>query len=264
MAVQLDCSPCYDGRPNYDPDVGTAILSKTSVSRSRSGGVGGAVMNLTVDSTAFTADSTQITADQTFIKIVSIYARSKLLFGGESDVQGQICNAIGLQIISVDNSVPPNGIIDQYDMVVYFLGVEVERYVTTLQPADCGDLMMPGGGLISDNGAITDLRTQVNASSNYISMPIRGTDVNDNGKDPTCLADEGPTSLSGAIGPVEADVAAVRTGPQRSFLFTSSKENATGVLVFPTVDRMTQWDFDMKYWVPYAPNTDCRPEGTDC
>ena len=231
MAI-MDCSPCYDGRPDYDPNDGTALLTETSVTRSRSGGVGGAVMNLTVDSTQITADSIQFTADQTFIKIISIYARSKLLYGGESDVQGQICNTIGLQIISVDNSVPPNGIIDQYDMVVYFMGVEVERYVTTLQPEDCGDLILPEGGLVSDGGAIADLRTQVNASSDYISMPIRGTDTNDNGRDPTCLADEGPTLLSGATGPGEAQVAAVRTGPQRSFLFTSSKENGIGVLLF--------------------------------
>jgi len=264
MAVTFDCSPCWNGRPDYDPNDGTALLTTTSVTRSRSGGVGGAVINLTVDSTQITVDSTQFTADQTFFKIVSIYARSKLVYGGESDVQGQICNSIALQIISVDNTVPPNGIIDQYDLVVFFFGVEVERYVTTLQPENCGDLILPDGGLVSDGGAIADLRTQVNASSDYISMPIRGTDVNDNGADPICLADEGPTFLAGAAGPLEAQLAAVRTGPQRSFLFTSSKENALGVLVFPGSDRMTQWDFDIEFWVPYAPNADCRPEGTDC
>lgn len=266
MAVQLDCSPCYDGEPDYDPNEGTAILPTIGVSRSRiGGGIGGAVMNLTVDSTVFFVDSTQITADQTFIKVVGLFARSKLSFGGSSDFQGQVCNTLSLQIISVDNSIPPDGIIDQFDLVVYFMGVEVERYVTTLQPEDCGDLILPEGGLVSDNGAIEDLRTQVNATSNYISMPIRGTDVNDNGVDPTCLDASGPTSLEGAVGPTAANVPAIRTGPERSLLFTNSKEiDNNGNLGWPTSDNIIQWDFDTEFWVPYGPNEDCRPEGVDC
>lgn len=267
MAVQLDCSPCFDGEPDYDPNEGTAIMPTTAVSRSRiGGGIGGAAMNLTVDSTVYSIDSVQLTADQTYIKVVGLFARSKLSFGGATDFQGLLCNSLALRIESVDNSVPPNGIIDQYDMIVLFQGAEVERYVTTLQPADCGDL---SGGMepviITDGGAIEDLRTQVNASSNYITMPVRGTDVNDQGVDPTCLEDSGPTLLEGAIGPTAVDVPAVRTGPQRSILFTSSKEiDNEGNTGWPTSDNMIQWDFDNEYWIPYGPNTDCRVAGTDC
>lgn len=264
MAVQLDCSPCYDGEPDYDPNEGTAILTKIGVSRSRSAGIGGATQSFTADTTQFTVDTTQFTADQTFIKVTSLFARSKLSFGGNIDFQGRICNFIALQIIAVDTSVPLDGIIDQYELVIYFLGVEVERYVTTLQPEDCGQ-PAGGGGIINDNGAVEDLRTQVNAFSNFISMPVRGIDINDSGKDPICLEDEGPTLLEGAVGPTAANVPAIRTGPDRSILFTNSKEiDNTGLIGWPTNDNMIQWDFDTEFWVPYGPNEDCRLAGTDC
>ena len=267
MAVLQDCSPCYDGEPDYDPNEGTAILDSTSVSRARiGGGIGGGVMNLTVDSTQFTADTILITADQTYIKVVGIFARSKLLFGGD-EFQGRLCNSLSLQIISVDNSVPPDGIIDQYDMIVLFQGVEVERYVTTLQPEDCGDLIAGPEPqvIIGDNGAIADLRTQVNANSNFISMPVRGYDILDQGVDPVCLDDEGPTLLEGAIGPSADRYLTVRTGPQRSILHTSSREiDDTGAIGSPEDSNLIQWNFDQEYWTPYASNADCRPDGTAC
>lgn len=263
MATQLDCSPCYDGEPDYDPNDGTPNLTTTGVSRSRiGGGIGGAVMNLTCDTTVYSVDTSQLTADQTYIKVVGLFARSKLALGGFSDFQGQLCNQLSIQIVSV----APTGIVEQYDMVVFFEGAEVERYTTTLQPDNCGEVI---GGMmpitIGDGGAIDDLRTQVNASSNYISMPVRGVDVNDQGVDPTCLEDEGPTFLEGATGPTAANVPAVRTGPERSLLFTNSKEiDNEGNLGWPSSDNMVQWNFDTEYWVPYGPNADCRVEGTTC
>lgn len=269
---QLDCSPCYDGEPDYDPNDGTAIIPTIGVSRSRiGGGIGQAVMNLTVDTTVYKIDTTALTADQTFIKVVGLFARSKLNLGGFDDAQGTICNLLSIQIVAVDNSVPPNGVIDQFDLVVFFQGVEVERYVTTLHEEDCGFIVQgpPNDDapnmVINDSVAIQDLRTQINGSSNYISMPVRGTDVNDRGVDPTCLAAEGPTFLEGAIGPTIANVPAVRTGPQRSILYTNSKEiDDFGNLGWPTSDNMIQWNFDSELWVPYGPDADCRPEGTEC
>jgi len=268
MALQ-DCSPCYDGEPDYDPNDGTAILPTIGVSRSRiGGGIGGAVMNLTIDTTVYKIDTTALTADQTYIKVVGLFARSKLNYGGHSDAQGQICNLLAIQVVPMDNT--GNGKIDQYDLVVFFQSEEVERYVTTLQPDNCGDIIPAGPGgdpqmVISDGGAIEDLRTQINAASNYIYMPARGTDVNDRGIDPTCLEAEGPTFLEGAVGPTAANVPAVRTGPQRSLLFTNSKEiDNLGNLGWPATDNMIQWNFDTEIWVPYGPNADCRPEGTTC
>jgi len=270
--AQLDCSPCYDGEPDYDPNDGTAILPTIGVSRSRiGGGIGGAVMNLTVDTTVYKVDTTALTADQTYIKVVGLFARSKLNLGGFDDAQGQICNLLSMQIVAIDNSVPPDGIIDQFDLVVFFQGVEVERYATTLQTEDCGNIVPgpPDDGepnmVIGDSGALEDLRTQVNGSSNYITMPVRGTDVNDQGIDPNCLEAEGPTFLEGAIGPTAADVPAIRTGPERSLLYTNSKEiDEFGNLGWPTSDNMIQWNFDTELWVPYGPNADCRLEGTTC
>ena len=96
-------------------------------------------------------------------------------------------------------------------------------------------------------------------------MPIRGTDVNDKGVDPTCLDDEGPTLLEGAIGPTAANVPAIRTGPDRSLLFTNSKEiDDAGNLGWPGSENMIQWNFDTEFWVPYGQNEDCRPAGTNC
>ena len=83
--------------------------------------------------------------------------------------------------------------------------------------------------------------------------------------DPTCLEDEGPTFLEGATGPTASNVPAIRTGPERSILFTNSKEiDNEGNIGWPSSDNMIQWNFDTEYWIPYGPNADCRVEGTTC
>ncbi len=64
----LDCSPCYDGRPDTIPGAGS-VLPQESLARSR------------------------LFAGGTFF-------RSKFAVTGDSDFQGKICNSISLSIVS--------------------------------------------------------------------------------------------------------------------------------------------------------------------
>ena len=68
MTVVLDCSPCYEGRPNFIPGP-DSILPQEDLTRSR------------------------LFAGGTFF-------RSKLTVIGDSDFQGSICNSIALSIVS--------------------------------------------------------------------------------------------------------------------------------------------------------------------
>jgi hypothetical protein len=91
MADTLDCSPCYEGRPDYDPNLGTAILPIYNARRSR----------------LFTGGT---------------YFRSKLNYAGDSDFQGSICNDIELEV-TVDGTI--------VTLRIYFQNALVESYTTS-------------------------------------------------------------------------------------------------------------------------------------
>ena len=266
MAEYLDCAPCYEGRPDYDPTLGDAELfeptvdtveifadtdrktadeTPTGAGRSRYDSTLGAKMNLTVDTTMYTVDSTKLTADQTLIAIAGLFARSKLSWFGDTDFQGQICNAISLEVIGLDTNNPPDGIINQYDLIVYFQSEEVERFSTA-----------------AGSNAITDLRSQINASSNYISMPERGYDIYDSGTDTVSLSPYALTALTGATGPGAGNIVDIRTGPHRSLLNTATKEEDDGSPI--STDAIIQWNYDIEYWVPYVLDADCAIPSERC
>ena len=68
MLDVLDCSPCYEGRPDFIPGP-DSILPQEALTRSR------------------------LVAGGTFF-------RSKLAVPGDSDFQGDICNSIAVSVIS--------------------------------------------------------------------------------------------------------------------------------------------------------------------
>lgn len=216
MADTLDCSPCYAGRPDYDPTGGTAILPQETLRRSR------------------------LFAGGTFF-------RSKLTVPGSSDFQGELCNSIALEITIVTTVVT---------LTVYFEDVAVETYVTS-QDVTCPTL---GSGV-----AIPALRSMT-ASSVYISMPARDTDVNDpGGIDDACVSAFAKTSMSGGAGPGEADVATIRTGPDRTIVFIANKENSVGTLFEPGAgSNLLQWDYDDLQWIGYVIDSDCALPENRC
>ena len=216
MAETLNCSPCYDGRPDYDPSLGTAVLPQETLARSR------------------------LFAGGTFF-------RSKLSQPGDNDFQGQLCNDIALSVVSAGTA---------FTLNVYFQNELVETYSTS-QALNCP--MMDAGV------AIPDLRSQT-ASSEYISMPARGTDEQDMlGVDDQCLSAFAMTSMTGGDGPGEAQVSSIRTGPERAIVFIDEKENANGTPFSPGAgSNLIQWDFDALAFIPYVIDADCALPDDRC
>jgi hypothetical protein len=229
-----DCSPCYDGRPEFEPSAVGSVMPQQILARSR----------LFNGGTLF---------------------RSNLLING-NEQQGIDCNSIALEVISIDS--------ENFALIVYYNDVEVERY-TVFQDADCGD---PGAGgdmppPIGVGIAIPQLRIDT-ANSGYISMPTRGTDEQDAtppGPQPIVPSDDGclstfsKTPMSGASGLSAAEIPSIRTGPDRTLVYISSKEDANGEQIVPLAgDNIVQYNYDTVLWIPYVPDADCRPEGTDC
>ena len=244
MAV-LDCSPCFTGRPDFIPGA-DSILPQEALRRSRK------------------------FAGGTFF-------RSKLTVPGDTDFQGDLCNDISLEVILTGN----DGGNDNFDLVVYAettvaittvdtttiladtdtitadlrdnVDVEVERYSVS-QDDTCP---------ISGTGtAINSLRSQT-ASSLYISMPSRGSDAQDaGGMDSDCLAAFGKTDMTGGKGPAAAQLPTIRTGPDRTIVFVTSKENASGT---PTTSKtLIQWDFDDLQFIAYVLDADCAIPANRC
>jgi len=177
------------------------------------------------------------------------FFRSKYAVPGDSDFQGVICNSIALQVVAIGTD---------WDLIVFFQDVEVERYSTT-QALNCS-VMLP-------SSAISDLRTQTAASS-YISMPPRGSDEQDEDvlmmppTDDPCLSFFTKTNMTGGVGPGEADVTTIRTGPDRTIAFINTKENANGT---PVSSRtLIQWNYDISQWVSYALDADCAIPENRC
>lgn len=177
------------------------------------------------------------------------FFRSKYAVPGDSDFQGVICNSISLQVVAVGTD---------WDLIVYFKDVEVERYSTT-QSMTCS--------IEEPSSAISALRT-LTAASSYISMPSRGSDEQDEDvmmmppSDDVCLSFFTKTNMSGGVGPGEADVSSIRTGPDRTIAFINTKENANGT----PVDSKTliQWNYDIDQWVSYALDQDCAIPENRC
>ena len=233
MTVQLDCSPCsITNRPEYDPNLGTAVLPVYNLARSR------------------------LFAGGTFF-------RSKLAPG---DTQGIETNNIAL---AVENTAE-----DEMTLIVYYNDVEVERFAV-FQVDNCrapGDPPPPTA--IGINVGIPALRTAT-ASSEYISMPARTTDAQDACElvmmveicpaDDPCLTTFSKTNMSGGSGPAESEVPSIRTGPDRTFIYIDSKEDANGFTYDPPAGQnLNQWNFDTLEWATYVIDADCRPEGDTC
>ena len=230
--MALDCSPCsITNRPCYDPALGTAVLPKYNLARSR------------------------LEAGGTFF-------RSKL---GVGDTQGIETNDIALAV--------ENTAIDEMTLIVYYNDVEVERFAV-FQVDNCtapGEPPPPAG--IGDGVGIPSLRAAT-SSSEYISMPARTTDAQDAcvfvlelecPADDSCLSTFSKTNMSGGSGPTEASVPSIRTGPDRTFIFIDSKEDANGVIFDPGPGaNLNQWNFDTLEWGAYVIDADCRPEGDTC
>ena len=230
MAQELDCSPLYEGGPDFTvgPD---AFIPPYTQARSR------------------------LFAGGTFF-------RSKLTFGGSTDSQSPDCNDVSLRVYRPD---PFN---DRIDLVVYFRGEEVERYITT-QVTNCtapGNPPPPAG--IGGNVAIPDLRTQTETSE-YIMMPARGTDAQDScieilfildcPEDAACLVEFNDTNMSGGTGIADADIPNIKTGPERTLAYITQYEDANGNPVVPSQnEKLVQYDYDNLVFIPYVPNADCR------
>lgn len=248
MAQVLDCSPLYTGRPDFEvEDGGSSIPSYTqSRSRLKRGGTFFRSKLIPTFKIAQTlADSDEVTAD-------NVAADSSNLAGGP-DSQSLDCNDISLRVFR------PNAIEDRIDLVVYFRGVEVERYIVT-QDINCtapGNPPPPAG--LGNNVAIPALRAAT-ASSDFISMPGRGTDAQDLlGEDNGCLSEFADTNMSGGSGVPDADIPNIKTGPERTIAFITLFENANGTLVIPPLsDKLVQFDYDNEVFTPYVPNADCR------
>ncbi len=242
MADVLDCAPCFTGRPTIIPGAGS-ILPQEPLRRSRK------------------------FAGGTFF-------RSKLTVPGNADFQGDLCNDISLEVILTGNS----GGNDNFDLVVYIanvntitadtitstaddntitadsddVDVEVERYSVT-QSETCN--------IFEPSNTIADLRTQT-ATSLYISMPARGSDAQDSGIDNDCLSAFIKSNMAGGTGPGAAQLPTIRTGPDRSIVFVTSTENASGT---PTTSKtLIQWDFDNLQFIAYILDADCALPENRC
>lgn len=233
MAETLNCEPCYDGRPDYDPSLGTAILPKFDLSRSR------------------------LFAGGTFF-------RSKL---GPGDTQSGETNNIALEVV--------NTALDEMTLYVYYNNIEVESYAV-FQDDECtagGDPPPPPA--VGINVGIPSLRTAT-ASSAYITMPARTTDAQDPCElvlfvlvcpsDAACLSVFAKTNMTGGDGlPLEAEVPAIRTGPDRTFVFIDSKEDANGFIGDPGPgENLNQWNFDTSEWTSYVIDADCALPDNRC
>lgn len=222
MADTLDCSPCYEGRPDYDPTGGTAILPIYNARRSR------------------------LFAAGTFF-------RSRLNIAGDPDFQGSICNDIAIQVTIVLTTVTLN---------VYFQNELVETFVTSQplncgETVGGGE----GGGTLIGTPAFTSLRSQLAANSKYVIMPARGSDEQDPDvgefppSDDTCISETAITNLSGAAGPPTSNLSSIRTGPDRTLAFILTEENSNGKVFEARV--LQQWDYDAEQWIPYVQDADC-------
>jgi len=196
-------------------------------------------------------------------------ARSRLFAGGtffrskltSADTQSPDCNNISLEVTR------PNPSLEGIDLVVYFNEVEVERYSVT-QDLNCtapGEPPPPPG--IGNDVAIPALRTAT-TDSLYISMPVRGTDLQDGGTTPpppiiptddACLSEFEITAMTGGSGSLAADVPNIDTGPDRTMTYISTHEDDNGNPVEPPQDeKLQQFDFDNDAFISYVPNADCR------
>jgi len=172
------------------------------------------------------------------------FFRSNLLLGSPgTEVLGTICNDISLEITRVFVS---GGDYD-YTLTVKYQSTIVETYGTYRQDIfNCG-------------GTIDQLRADVNASSEYITMPDRDSDFEDTGGlDADCLSIFGESSMAGGSGgPTDGStINSIRTGPERTIIVISTTEDANGAPKEPpTARKVQQWDgFD---WITYIPNADC-------
>jgi hypothetical protein len=94
-------------------------------------------------------------------------------------------------------------------------------------------------------------------------MPTRDTDINDpGGADSPCVSAFAKASMTGGVGPSEADVPSIRTGPDRTLAFISTKENSVGTIVDAL--SLQQWDFDALEWIAYIQDADCALPENRC
>ena len=233
MADTLDCRPCYDGRPDYDPAGGSAVLPIENSRRARLFGAG-------------------------------TFFRSKLNIGGDPDFQGSVCNDIAVEVVIQAQQDPTDDYI--VFLYVYFQNERVETF-TAAQPWNCGATV---GMEIVTTQAFRSLRQQLDTSSNYLTMPPRGTDIDDRPSgmeiisDATCVTGLRKTNLSGGSGPGTSDstLSAIRTGPQRTLAFIQTKEDSDGDIFEPR--EIIQFDYDARAWIPYVQDGDCALPENRC
>ena len=226
----LDCTPCYEGRPDYDPAGGTAVLPQETLSRSR-------------------------------LNIGGTFFRSNLLING-NELQGPECNQIALEVLFI-NQTEDFPITRTHDLIVYYQNTEVERYPVSEELVVGGE----GGGW---TGGWSTIRATVNSTSQYISMPGRGSDAQDpdvGGFPPSDgdVSDASKTNMGGGSGPNTNNLSSIRTGPQRTIVFISEKEDGNGNPFEPGAgNNLIEYNYDTNIWQPYVIDADCRPEGTPC
>lgn len=231
MAEILNCSPCYEGRPDYDPTGGTAVLPITNAKRSR------------------------LFAGGTFF-------RSKLDISGDPDFQGTICNDIEVEITIVTTTVTLN---------VYFQNELVESYSTFQGLDCGQTAPGPDGGIISYGaiGKLRSLTStskyiSMPARGTDEQDPVRraGRGETVTPSDSNCAESLVKTNLSGASGPSSSNLSSIRTGPDRTIVFIRTKENSNGKIV--EVNSLQQYDYDAEQWIPYIQDADCAIPSERC
>ena len=234
MADSLNCSPCYEGRPDYDPNGGTAILPIENITRSR------------------------LFAGGTFF-------RSKLNYGGDNDFQGSICNEIELQVSIVSTTVTLN---------VYFEDELVESYTTSqgvdcgsVGPGDGGEIITYNAiGKLRSLTSSSKYITMPARGTDEEDPSVRlGPGETGAPADALCIDSFGRTNMKGGSGPGANNLTSIRTGPDRTIVFIRTKENANGEIIEPGAgNNLQQWDYDAEAWIPFIQDADCALPADRC
>ena len=171
--------------------------------------------------------------------------RSRLFAGGtyfRSLEQGQDQNLISLEITATFGP-------DEYTLFVRYDGTLVETFGPVDQTVDGMSGTCP-----IENG-INNLRTLVNAGSEYIEMFTRGADIvyDFMGFDSPCLSAFSETFMSGGDGrPRDArDIARINSGPERTLVIITSTEDITGTEIDPPAERKV-WQWNGEEWITYS------------
>jgi hypothetical protein len=230
--MALDCSPCFDGRPDYNPAEGTALLPIYNLARSRlfDGGTffrsklgPGDTQGIEDNDIALAVENTAIDEMTLIVYYLDVEVERYAVF-------------------QVDNCTPP-GIPPPPAGIGTGVGIPALRAAT----ASSEYISMPPRATDAQDPCVLVMMIEV--------CP----------EDDPCLSTFAKTNMTGGSGPTEASVPSIRTGPDRTFIFIDSKEDDNGTPFDPGPGQnLNQWNFDITEWVAFVIDQACRPSGTDC